>query len=110
MKVNSLIFINTFASFVCAYGDSDRRIGQTVHTTSGPVEGHAAQDAPTVSEYLGIPYAKPPIGNLRFAAPQPYHGGSTINGTNFVSFLQRFTKPREVGKATRVTMLTSADI
>jgi hypothetical protein len=63
-------------------------VGQTVQTTSGPVNGHAASNDPQVSEYLGIPFAQPPIGDLRFAPPQKYSGNSTINGTNYVSFWQ----------------------
>lgn len=31
-------------------------VGQTVQTTSGPVQGHCASGRPDVSEYLGIPY------------------------------------------------------
>lgn len=58
-------------------------IGQTVQTSSGPVQGHDAEDATTVSEYLGIPYARPPIGGLRFQPPSLYNGTNTINGTSF---------------------------
>lgn len=58
-------------------------VGQTVQTDSGPVEGHKASNT-TVSEYLGIPFAKPPIGDLRWAAPVKYTGDTTINGTNYV--------------------------
>jgi hypothetical protein len=60
-------------------------VGQTVQTSSGPVQGHAASAKTAVSEYLGIPYAQPPVGDLRFAAPVKYAGTSAINGTGFVS-------------------------
>jgi cholinesterase len=46
-------------------------VGQTVQTTSGQIKGHASAWKPAVSEYLGVPYAQPPVGALRFAAPQP---------------------------------------
>lgn len=58
---------------------------RTVNTTSGLVSGHASSNASAgVSEYLGIPYAEPPVGDLRFAPPVQYSGGSGINGTSFV--------------------------
>ncbi|MCJ1470659.1 hypothetical protein MMC07_009305 [Pseudocyphellaria aurata] len=47
-------------------------VDRTVKTSSGFVTGHPARNRSQVAEYLGIPYAKPPIGNLRFAAPQTY--------------------------------------
>ncbi|KAI4595730.1 hypothetical protein KJ359_006721 [Pestalotiopsis sp. 9143b] len=58
-------------------------VGQIVNTTSGPVAGHAASNYTGVSEYLGIPYAKPPVGNLRWQAPVEYTGTAPINGTSF---------------------------
>ena len=59
-------------------------IGQIVHTSSGPVIGHAAPNATEVSEYLGIRYAQPPLGSLRYAAPLPYTGNAAINASAFV--------------------------
>ncbi|KAF4157551.1 hypothetical protein CNMCM6069_005499 [Aspergillus lentulus] len=58
-------------------------IGQTVQTSSGPVRGHAAPHASNVSEYLAIPYALPPVGNLRFQPPVRYRGNTTISGETF---------------------------
>ena len=56
-----------------------------VKTTSGILTGQASSQAPDVDEYLGIPYAQPPIGNLRFALPKAFEGkGELINATSFV--------------------------
>lgn len=45
---------------------------------------HKATVERDVLAYLGIPYAKPPVGNLRFMPPQRYKGSATINGTTIV--------------------------
>ncbi|HEY3632203.1 MAG TPA: carboxylesterase family protein [Jatrophihabitantaceae bacterium] len=42
--------------------------GTTTPTTSGPVCGILAKGA---AEWLGVPYAAPPVGPLRWASPQP---------------------------------------
>ena len=65
-------------------------VGQAVHTSSGTVRGCAAPDADEVSMYLGIPYAKPPIGNLRFGRPQKYENDNEIDATKFVSSIVKF--------------------
>ena len=43
--------------------------GDPVSTTSGAVAGTLIEDG--VRAYLGIPYAEPPIGDRRWAPPQP---------------------------------------
>lgn len=81
-----------------ACGHPKWKVGQTVHTTSGSVHGHAASTATEVSEYLGIPYAEPPVKKLRFLPPVRYHGKGKIDGSRFVrgflisstSFLDRY--------------------
>lgn len=61
-------------------------VGQTLSTTSGQVRGHAASNATSVSEYLGIPYGQTTGGKNRFAPPLRFSGNVTLNGTRFVSF------------------------
>jgi cholinesterase len=63
---------------------SNWTVGQTVRTSSGPVSGHPASNQSQVSEYLGIPFGQPPVGNLRFAAPVRFNGTAHLNGSDFV--------------------------
>lgn len=42
----------------------------TVSTTSGLIHGKIDSKLPNVRQFLGIPYAQPPIGDLRWSAPQ----------------------------------------
>lgn len=46
-------------------------IGQYINvpTTNGLVTGHVPSNSECVVEFLGIPYAQPPVGQLRFEAP-----------------------------------------
>ncbi|CZR57922.1 related to acetylcholinesterase precursor [Phialocephala subalpina] len=85
MRVSDVLFFCLAATFTYALKERQLSwtVGQTVQTSSGPVNGHPAGTAKQVSEYLGIPYALPPVGNLRWEPPQKYNGSSTINGTNF---------------------------
>ena len=62
-------------------------VGATVQTSSGAVTGHAATNRTEVSEYLGIPYAKPPLGALRFAAPQSYNSSQAFNAASYVCLM-----------------------
>ena len=42
--------------------------GQVVDTKYGPVEGHTVtfSDGSAVNSFLGVPFAKPPLGALRW--------------------------------------------
>jgi len=55
----------------------------TVDTSNGPVTGHPAPNSACVIEYLGVPYAKPPVGDLRFAAPEPLTETAAYNASEF---------------------------
>ncbi|XP_060617023.2 cholinesterase-like [Anolis sagrei] len=56
-----------------------------VDTSSGPIKGRSLTvGSGTVRAYLGIPYAKPPLGKLRFQKPLPHQPWRQIfKATNF---------------------------
>ena len=66
------------ATIVLAYPPPDTRAAgggdpaptQQVSTREGPVRG-VVNDARTVEIFAGIPYARPPIGDLRWRSPAP---------------------------------------
>lgn len=67
-------------------GAHDNTQGLRVDTTSGELQGFINETAPSVRQFLGIPYAEPPLGNLRFEPPVPAkHRGSqkVINATTW---------------------------
>lgn len=48
-----------------------------------------------ISQWLGVPYAQPPLGKLRFAAPQPVTPSATIQqatGVRSPSLIAPFTR------------------
>jgi cholinesterase len=76
MKSTSLF--SAAASFVLAASPAVAwTVGQGVDTSSGTVIGHAASLDSSVSEYLGIPWAAPPVGALRWQPPQPFPKSAT---------------------------------
>ncbi|KAE8374525.1 carboxylesterase [Aspergillus bertholletiae] len=69
--------------------------GPVVQTSNGGIIGHILDEFPDIIEYLGIPYAAPPVGELRFEPPQAYRGGS-----QYVARHYGFDCPYAVGSAT----------
>ncbi|KAK8092401.1 triacylglycerol lipase V precursor [Apiospora kogelbergensis] len=53
-----------------------------VKTTSGLLIGHPGPNRSDVVEFLGVPYAEAPIGELRFAPPLPYRSSDGIVNAN----------------------------
>lgn len=58
--------------------------GKSVATTNGPIVGHVSSKSTDVCEYLGIPYALPPIGDLRFAPPREFTRNQTYVANEYV--------------------------
>lgn len=78
----SFVCLPAFLALALRFGYA-YEIGQIVKTTSGNLKGQSSSWKPQVSEYLGIPYAKPPVGPLRFAAPVRYSGSGDYNATQW---------------------------
>lgn len=73
-----------FPLIVNSLSHSGCNIGSDVETSSGTIKGHPSAWKSKVSEYLGIPFAKPPIGELRWAPPQRFEGKGIIDAKQFV--------------------------
>ena len=58
-----------------------------VRTSSGVIVGHSAPNRPGVLEFLGIRFGKPPVDELRFAAPQAYTSRDTVSASQFVRWI-----------------------
>ena len=77
----------SFLLLVLGLISSSYTAGVLVQTDKGAVQGTATTSALI---WAGIPYAAPPIGNLRFAEPiPPSPWNTTLDGTKIlpVSFL-----------------------
>ena len=79
--VLSLIFA---AGALCAsMHGATARTGPKVETKEGPIQGFINDG---VAKFLGIPYAAPPVGNLRWMPPKEHASWSTVlQATSFGS-------------------------
>jgi len=68
--IKLICFLVSVAVIVRATWAEDEPV---VKTSTGPVKGYQTKsyEGRTVTAFEGIPYAKPPVGDLRFKEPQP---------------------------------------
>ena len=73
-------------------------LAQKVAISNGEIQGGACPSS-AANFYHSIPFAQPPVGDLRFAAPQPYvqRYNGTLNGTRSaptcIQFNEQFGEP-----------------
>lgn len=103
LQATALAAVALFSSTILAIPASGRAwtVGQKVKTTGGILVGQEAQGASGVSEYLGIAYVVPPVGERRFKEPERYVSDREINAKNFVGnpptpFKQSFSCQQQV--------------
>ena len=72
-------YVSLYASFL-SRAEFKKNQSLLIQTESGAVVGktETLPHGKSVHEYLGIPYAEPPVGELRFAAPKPVKPWSEI--------------------------------
>jgi carboxylesterase type B len=94
MHVVSLYVLVILASTVLGAPSKQWAIGQEVPTTSGKVKGRPATRVgyEEVSEYVGIPYAHPPQGPLRWMPPKAFKSDRAIDATKWVCKISLATR------------------
>lgn len=68
-----------------------------VETSSGTVRGRWRPELGSTCAFLGIPFAKPPVGPLRFAAPQPVeHWDGVLDALDYGATAVRSDDPNSL--------------
>jgi hypothetical protein len=85
MRVQAICTLasSTFVSLTLAAAAAQKSELDVV-TSNGKITGHLAPGMRNTVEYLGIPYAQPPVGELRFAAPLPLEGKTDYVAADWV--------------------------
>ena len=67
MMLRKIIFFGIFITLL-GCGSGDQNISTIVELKNGSIKGVQEGD---LKKYLGIPYAEPPVGDLRWALAKP---------------------------------------
>ncbi|KAK4444124.1 acetylcholinesterase [Podospora aff. communis PSN243] len=81
MQPNPLILIVAFSLTALVSAAPKYDSGTVVRTANGVIRGTVDSATPAVRQFLGIPYSKPPLGDLRFAPPQKALSFGEMNAT-----------------------------
>jgi para-nitrobenzyl esterase len=92
----AILLVSSWMSDRVAVASSDIRPSQriAVTTTNGPIAGFASGG---VINFLGIPFAKAPVGDLRFSPPQdPDKWSNLFPATSYGAVCPQMTDKMEV--------------
>ncbi len=96
----SLLAMGLASGPALAHGDGDDD-GPVVRTAEGAVRGFTKNG---VNTFLGIPYAAPPVGNLRWRPPQPVQKWrDTLDATKYANTCPQVTELGAFAGPTSVT-------
>jgi para-nitrobenzyl esterase len=98
MKSKTLLFLSILINYQFAFAQADNL--SVVTTVAGKVSGNVNTDG-TVHIFKGIPFAAPPVGNLRWKEPQPVAPWNGIKQCVTFSASPMQGKPDEFGVYTR---------
>ena len=77
---NLLVLVLLLPSSSCTHHPASEQL--TVQTSSGTISGTIDSAQPNVRQFLGIPFAQPPVGRLRWEPPQELDQSARKNHVN----------------------------
>ena len=90
LLLGSVLAAGVLSTSATAQEGDERADGPVVQTSEGPVRGFVRDG---VYEFIGIPYAAPPVGALRWMPPQPVaHWREPLKATKFANTCAQVTE------------------